>query len=52
VSATARGLLQVNNNNSVDFRFRIGTLDKPDDDRLAAATRWSGGTKHGRPAMA
>ncbi|MET7365626.1 hypothetical protein ABZS61_07295 [Streptomyces sp. NPDC005566] len=36
-------LLMVNNNNSVDFRFRIATLpesDTEDDDRLAAATRW------------
>lgn len=41
-------LLMVNNNNSVDFRFRIGTL--PDDgtrdgERLAAATRWWSATR-------
>ncbi|MDX3771250.1 MULTISPECIES: hypothetical protein [unclassified Streptomyces] len=41
-------LLMVNNNNSVDFRFRIGTLpesDTRDDDRLATATRWWSATR-------
>ncbi|SDK51918.1 hypothetical protein SAMN05216298_0377 [Glycomyces sambucus] len=35
--------LMVNNNNSVDFRFRIGTVpdaETPEDERLAAAVRW------------
>ncbi len=41
--------LMVNNNNSVDFRFRSGTLpegtgDAPED-RLAAATRWWSATR-------
>ncbi|WP_328885309.1 hypothetical protein [Streptomyces sp. NBC_00316] len=41
-------LLMVNNNNSVDFRFRIGTLPEDgsqDEDRLAAATRWWSATR-------
>ncbi|MFF0450737.1 hypothetical protein ACFYT4_30855 [Streptomyces sp. NPDC004609] len=41
-------LLMVNNNNPVDFRFRIGTLPEDatqDDDRLAAATRWWSATR-------
>jgi len=40
--------LMVNNNNPVDFRFRIGTLpesDAQDDDRLLAATRWWSATR-------
>lgn len=40
--------LMVNNNNPVDFRFRIGMLpehETGDDDRLAAATRWWSATR-------
>ncbi|WP_406409523.1 hypothetical protein [Streptomyces sp. NBC_01643] len=41
-------LLMVNNNNSVNFRFRIGTLpesDTQDNDCLAAAIRWWSATR-------
>ncbi|MFD9502500.1 hypothetical protein [Streptomyces sp. NPDC060035] len=41
-------LLMVNNNNSVDFRFRIGTLPENDtqvDNRLAAASCWWAATR-------
>ncbi|GAA3469210.1 hypothetical protein [Nonomuraea roseola] len=33
-------LLWVNNNNPVDFRFRIGQLDQSEGDRVAEAARW------------
>lgn len=33
-------LLWVNNNNPVDFRFRIGRLDHGEGDRVAEAARW------------
>ncbi|MFC4009894.1 hypothetical protein ACFOY2_21875 [Nonomuraea purpurea] len=33
-------LLWVNNNNPVDFRFRIGRLDQDESDRVAEAARW------------
>ncbi|MFE2022413.1 hypothetical protein ACFW9O_30700 [Streptomyces sp. NPDC059499] len=41
-------LLMVNNNNSVDFRFRIGTLPEDDaqvGDRLTAASCWWSATR-------
>lgn len=40
VSTLLSDLLWVNNNNPVDFRFRIGRLDKVTGDPIADGTRW------------